>query len=394
MRRDERNYWIKRGVAVNIMAMTAPTNEARAEATPQGDTLVVRLGGDWRMTAVRPEWRAVLADRRPTAVRLVGAELGAWDSALALFWRDAELWCGANRAAFATEGLPPAAGQLAQLLENSAARTVKPGRGVPDLFTFVGLAAHRLARETKDIARLVGECLYSAGRCLKRPAKFRWQDCLVEMQHCGALALPIVGIVSFLVGVILAYQAAVQLRMYGADIFVADMVGLSIVREMGPLMAAVVLAGRTGAAFAATLGNMKAGEEIDALETLGISAIDFLVLPRLLALAAMTPLLALYSNAIGILGGMAVARGILDIPANAYWIETKSFVDLSDVSTGVLKSVAFGVLIGLSGCLRGLQAERSAAGVGRAATSAVVTSILLLAVADAVFAVAFNILGW
>jgi phospholipid/cholesterol/gamma-HCH transport system permease protein len=214
------------------------------------------------------------------------------------------------------------------------------------------------------------------------------------MQHCGALALPIVGIVSFLVGVILAYQAAVQLRMYGADIFVADMVGLSIVREMGPLMAAVVLAGRTGAAFAATLGNMKAGEEIDALETLGISAIDFLVLPRLLALAAMTPLLALYSNAIGILGGMAVARGILDIPANAYWIETKSFVDLSDVSTGVLKSVAFGVLIGLSGCLRGLQAERSAAGVGRAATSAVVTSILLLAVADAVFAVAFNILGW
>jgi phospholipid/cholesterol/gamma-HCH transport system permease protein len=208
------------------------------------------------------------------------------------------------------------------------------------------------------------------------------------------MALPIVSLISFLVGLIMAYQAAVQLRQFGADIYVADLVGLSVVREMGPLMAAIILAGRTGAAFAATLANMKANDEVDALESLGISPVQFLVLPRLIALAVMMPLLALYSNGVGILGGMAVGAGVLEIPPSAYWVETQSIIDLSDVNSGLLKSVAFGVLIGLSGCLRGLQAERSAAGVGQAATSAVVTGILLIIVADALFAVVFNILGW
>jgi phospholipid/cholesterol/gamma-HCH transport system permease protein len=158
-------------------------------------------------------------------------------------------------------------------------------------------------------------------------------------------------------------------------------------------MAAVIMAGRTGAAFAATLGNMKAGEEIDALQTLGLRPVDFLVLPRLLALGMMMPLLALYANLLGILGGMAVAWRVLEIPPAAYWVETQSIVDLSDVASGLIKSVVFGLLIGLSGCLRGLQADRSAAGVGKATTSAVVTAILLIIVADAIFAVVFNLLG-
>jgi phospholipid/cholesterol/gamma-HCH transport system permease protein len=162
---------------------------------------------------------------------------------------------------------------------------------------------------------------------------------------------------------------------------------------MGAVMTGVVLAGRTGAAFAATLGNMKANEEIDALETLGISSVDFLVLPRLVALGVMMPLLALYANALGILGGMAVAAGVLNIPPTAYWVEMGTIVGLSDVSVGVIKAISFGLIVGLSGCLRGLQAERSAAGVGRAATSAVVTSILLIVVFDAVFAVLFNVVG-
>jgi len=139
---------------------------------------------------------------------------------------------------------------------------------------------------------------------------------------------------------------------------------------------------------------MKANEEIDALETLGISPVEFLVLPRLLALAVMMPLLALYANGLGILGGMTVAAGVLEIPPAAYWIETQSIIDLSDVSTGLIKSLAFGVLIGLAGCWRGMQAERSAAGVGRAATSAVVTAVLLIIVGDSIFAVIFNYLGW
>jgi phospholipid/cholesterol/gamma-HCH transport system permease protein len=214
------------------------------------------------------------------------------------------------------------------------------------------------------------------------------------MQQCGAMALPIVSLISCLVGVTLAYTGAIVLRLYGGDIYIADLIGLSMVREMGAVMTAVVLAGRTGAAFAATLGNMRANEEIDALEVVGIPVVQFLVLPRIFALGVMMPLLAIYANALGMLGGMSVALGLLSIPPTAYWVEMMTIVDLSDIATGVIKAIAFGLIIGLSGCLRGLQAERSAAGVGRAATSAVVTALLLLVVADAIFAVVFNILGW
>jgi phospholipid/cholesterol/gamma-HCH transport system permease protein len=155
----------------------------------------------------------------------------------------------------------------------------------------------------------------------------------------------------------------------------------------------VILAGRTGAAFAATLGNMKANEEIDALATLGLVPVDFLVLPRLIALGLMTPLLTIYANCVGIIGGMVVALGILQIPTSAYWVETQGSIDLTDINAGLVKATVFGLLVGLSGCLRGLQAERSAAGVGRAATSAVVTAILLIIVADSLFAVVYHILG-
>ena len=164
---------------------------------------------------------------------------------------------------------------------------------------------------------------------------------------------------------------------------------------MGPMMAAIVLAGRTGAAYAATLGNMKANEEIDALSTLGVSPIDFLVMPRMLALFCMMPFLALYSDCMGLLGGMAIAAlPPLNIPPNLYWAETQTIVDLSDINTGLIKAAAYGLLIGLAGCLRGLQADRSAVGVGVAATRAVVTAILLIIVSDSIFAVIFNILGW
>jgi phospholipid/cholesterol/gamma-HCH transport system permease protein len=250
----------------------------------------------------------------------------------------------------------------------------------------------RLFREMQDLLRFVGDCTLGAFRLLMRPAAFRWGDCLAEMQLCGAMALPIVSLISVLVGLTLAYQAAVELRQFGADIYVADLVGLSIVREMGPMMTAVIVAGRTGAAFAATLGNMRANEEIDALETLGISPVTFLVLPRLVALGVMMPLLALYANGVGIIGGMIVGRGILQIPPSAYWIETQSIIILGDINTGLVKATVFGLLIGFAGCLCGLRAAPSAAGVGRATTSAVVPALLLIIVADALFAVIFNLL--
>ena len=178
------------------------------------------------------------------------------------------------------------------------------------MVAFVGRATLETWKRGQAASTFLGESVIGVGRLIARPHKFRWRDCIDEMQQCGAMALPIVSLISFLVGLIMAYQAAVQLRQFGADIYVADLVGLSVVREMGPMMAAIILAGRTGAAFAATLGNMRANEEVDALETLGISPVQFLVLPRLIALVCMMPLLALYADCVGILGGMVVAAGV------------------------------------------------------------------------------------
>ncbi len=317
----------------------------------------------------------------------------SWDSSLVLYIYETSQWCRVAGVAFDGEGLRPAVQKLLVQLEESQKTSVPFDRS-PGLLTTVGLAANDFFAKTRAIIHFVGECTISAIHLFKHPQKFRWRDCLYEMQQCGAMALPIVSLIAFLIGLTLAYTGAVILRQFGADIWVADLVGLTMVREMGAVMTAIVLAGRTGASYAATLGNMKANEEIDALETLGIRAVDFLVMPRIFALGLMMPLLALYANCLGILGGMAVALAILDIPPAAYWVETLSMIDLSDVSTGLIKAFTFGLIVGLSGCLRGLQAHRSASGVGLAATSAVVTAILLIIVADAIYAVVFNILGW
>jgi len=374
-----------------MTASPGPSN-ARVAAKAEGDVLEVALSGTWQITEPRPSWAGLLAGRNPTRVRLRVAEVEKWDSALLLFLFEAQQWCRSAGAYCEADALPE---KIRALLVQLAAshETSVPFDRSENFFTTVGLAAQDILAKVRVIFQFVGECVLGAQRLARSPRKFRWRDCLEEMQQCGAMALPIVSLVSLLVGVTLAYTGSIVLRQYGGDIYIADLIGLSMVREMGAMMTAVVLAGRTGAAFAATLGNMKANEEIDALETLGIPAVQFLVLPRLIALGVMMPLLALYANALGILGGLIVAYGLLGIPPAAFWVEMLTIVDLTDVATGVIKATAFGLIVGLSGCLRGLQAERSAAGVGRATTSAVVTAILLIIIADAIFAVVFNALG-
>jgi phospholipid/cholesterol/gamma-HCH transport system permease protein len=375
------------------MSVRSEVSPARAPATLRGDVLEIELGGTWQITDRRPTWTEVRAGREPKRVVLRGEGLAGWDSSLALFVFEVEQWCRVTGAACDSGAVPEKLRRLVSQL-GSCQETSVPFDRTPPFLSTVGVAAIDTWAKVREISRFVGECVLDAVHVLRQPKRFRWRDCLREMQACGAMALPIVSLISFLVGVTLAYTAAVVLRQFGGDIWVADLVGLSMVREMGAVMTAVVLAGRTGAAFAATLGNMKSNEEIDALETLGIPPVQFLVLPRMLALAVMMPLLALYANALGIIGGMVVALGLLAIPPTAYWIEMKTIVDMSDIVVGVIKAGAFGIIVGLAGCLRGLQAERSAAGVGQAATSAVVTAILMIIVADAVFAVLFNALGW
>ena len=374
--------------------MSADPGPSNASVTLRaaGDVLEVALAGTWQVTEPRPAWAEVLGGQTPARVRPLVAEVGKWDSSLLLFLFEVQQWCRGSGAYCETDGLPE---KIRTLLTQLAAshETSVPFDRSENFITTVGLAAQDVLGKVRAIFQFVGECTLSAIGLIKRPGRFRWRDCILEMQQCGAMAVPIVSLSSFLVGLTLAYTGAIILRQFGGDIWVADIVGLSTLREMGAVMTGVVLAGRTGAAFAAQLGNMKANEEIDALETLGIAPVDFLVLPRLVALTLMTPLLAMYANCLGIFGGMVVSATVLEIPPNAYWIETQSNIDLADVSVSLIKSVIFGMLIAVASCLRGLQAERSAAGVGRAATSAVVTSILLLIVADAVFAVLFNVLG-
>ena len=374
------------------MAEETETLNARVSARTDGEVLAVELAGIWRITETRPRWEDFVGAQTPSRVEVGMDAVEKWDSSLLLFLFEVERWTHEVGAQCGLGSLPPKVRVLLTQLSASHATSVPVDRS-QNFFTMIGTATTDALIKGRAIMHFVGECVLSAVRLVGSPHRFRWRDWFEEMQQCGAMALPIVSLVSLLVGVTLAYTGAIVLRQYGGDIYIADLIGLSMVREMGAVMTAVVLAGRTGAAFAATIGNMKANEEIDALETLGIPTVQFLVFPRLLALGVMMPLLALYANALGILGGLMVAFGLLNIPPTAFWAEMLTIVDLSDVVTGVIKATAFGLIVGLSGCLRGLQAERSAAGVGRAATSAVVTSILLIIVADAVFAVMFNALG-
>jgi phospholipid/cholesterol/gamma-HCH transport system permease protein len=228
---------------------------------------------------------------------------------------------------------------------------------------------------------------------LRGRARFRTSELFLIIQESGAQALPIVSLISLLVGLILAFVGAIQLRLFGAQIYVADLVGIGIVREMGAIMTGIIMAGRTGAAFAARIGTMQVNEEIDALTTLGVSPIEFLVLPRVIALFLMMPLLTIYADLMGLLGGLIVGVSMLDLGFMEYYNETLSILTLTDFSIGVFMGAVFGILVSLSGCLRGMQCGRSASAVGQATTSAVVTGIVSIVVATATITVVCDVLG-
>jgi phospholipid/cholesterol/gamma-HCH transport system permease protein len=365
---------------------------ARATSRTEGALLAVDLEGPWRLDQDTPRWTALIAGAKPASVRLSADGVSHWDTSLIAFLGEAQLWCKESGVACDIAPLPPKMRLLSSQFEE-ALRTRGQEDHSTSLVVEVGVATGFLLQQYRNFLQFVGECWIDTTRLVSGKAGLRWGDCVAEMQRCGAMALPIVSLISFLVGVTLAYSGSIVLKRFGGEIWVADLIGVAMTREMGCLMAAVVLSGRTGAAFAAEIGSMKANEEIDALSTLGISPIRFLVMPRVLALGLMMPLLAMYANCLGILGGMAVAFATLDIPPAAYWVEMLTIVTVQDIAVGLIKAVVFGLIVGLTGCLRGLEAERNASGVGRAATSAVVTAILLIIVADALFAVIFNFMG-
>ena len=363
------------------------------------DQLVIRLAGAWRIGEALPTPDAVSqAIAESPAIRRLAFDtegVTAWDSRLVAFTRQVIADATTRHVVVETTGLPAGVQQLLGLAAAVAARQqMASGGPAPSLLVRLGLGGISFAQNAIAMLAFLGEAALSVLALLRGRARVRRVDFLQFLQECGAQALPIVSLISFLVGVILAYVGAIQLRQFGAQIYVADLVGIAMTREMGAMMTGVIMAGRTGAAFAAQLGTMQVNEEIDALTTCGIPPVEFLVLPRLLALALMMPLLTLYADLVGILGGATVGLGLLKLGGVQYYLRTAAAVDLRDLAAGVIKSVVFGLLVAIAGCLRGVECGRSSAAVGRAATSAVVTGIVAIIVADAVFTVIFDLLGF
>jgi phospholipid/cholesterol/gamma-HCH transport system permease protein len=257
----------------------------------------------------------------------------------------------------------------------------------------IGAATLRARAAPLQLLAFIGELTIAAGRLLTGRAHTRGQDFLLQLQTCGVNALPIVSLVAFLLGLILAFVGAIELRRFGAEVYIANLVGVAMVREMGAIMSAIVVAGRTGAAFAAEIGTMRVTQEIDALTTVGIPPVEFLVLPRVIALAVMLPILTVYANVLGILGGAAVGVGMLGIQPALYQHQTVLAVTATHLYGGLAKAFVYGILVGGAGCFQGLRAGPSAAAVGQATTSAVVNGIVLIIGACGAFAVLFYMLG-
>lgn len=260
-------------------------------------------------------------------------------------------------------------------------------------FDQLGSATLEVLRELQLVLDFVGQMVLSGLSVLRAPRSANWKDLAPNMERAGADAVPIVLMINFLVGLVMAFQASVQLKQFGANILVADLIGISMTRELGPLMTAIVVCGRSGAAYAAELGSMKVNEEIDALRTMGFGALPFLVLPRMLALFFVMPLLSVLADVVGVLGGLVVGTTSLSLSAVGYFQETQKAVSLWDIGSGLLKSAVFGVVIAIISCQQGLATTGGAEGVGRRTTSAVVTSLFMLIVIDAVFTVLFRMAG-
>ncbi len=364
----------------------------------EGGRLRVCLGGNWLLKYPRPDpCEVILLLRETPQIRQItidGSDLEHWDSGLLVFLYQLLDYGKEKGILLNCQGLPEGARRLMKL-----ATAVSPsgeaghGKKPPSWLATIGLEVIELAEEVYDFIHFAGESTIAGMRFIRGKARYRTGDFWLLLQECGPQALPIVSLIALLVGLILAYVGAIQLQLFGAQIYVANLVGLGTVREMGAMMTAVIMAGRTGSAYAAQLGTMQVNEEIDALKTLGLSPMEFLVLPRMLALILMVPLLTLYADTVGMIGGALASVSLFDVTLLEYAYQTQAALDLSDVMVGLFKAAVFGVLIAAAGCMRGIQCQRSAQAVGEAATSAVVTSIVAIVVADALLTVLFTRLG-
>jgi phospholipid/cholesterol/gamma-HCH transport system permease protein len=369
-------------------ATTAP---AAATIRQQDDTLVVVLAGAWQLEHGSPRFAELVgalpdaaSDAAVSGVGFDATALDTWDSSLLIFLLQAHDYCEAHDLALDTTELPDRLTRLLALARAVPERVTR--QDAPELTRVARLGVVALSAWDTWLATVTftGQVTDSFIRLALRRVEMRWREFWVVVQQNSSGALPIVTLIALLVGVIIAFLGVVVLKRFGAGYYVSYLVGYGMLREMGALMTGIIMAGRTGAGFAAELGSMKITEEIDAYSTLGISPIDHLVLPRMLGLFVMMPLLVLYANFVGIAGGMLVAITLLDLTPTQFLGGLLSAVTLSDGMLGIFKGAIFGLIIGLAGCMKGLQTGTDAGAVGRSATSAVVMGITLIIVANAV----------
>jgi phospholipid/cholesterol/gamma-HCH transport system permease protein len=365
---------------------------------PTASTVIIHLSGDWKLGNALPQasemQKELETGTKAHQVSFDTQGLKEWDSSILTFLIKVTEYCTNNNIRADKEGLPLGIQKLLELASPEHQRKgITHGVSHKSFFVKVADVAFDFIRSSKEMITFIGEAFLAFLKLLRGKANFRRSDLFTIIQDTGAQSLPIVSLISALVGLILAFIASIQLQLFGAQIYVADVVGIGMVRVMGAIMTGIIMAGRTGASFAAQLGTMQVNEEIDALKTLGISPMEFLVLPRMLALVLMMPLLCLYADLMGVLGGMFVGVTMLDLNVMEYYHQTKAAVTLTHLWVGLFHSAVFGVLVALSGCLRGMQCGRSASAVGYATTSAVVTGIVSIVLATAIITFSCQVLG-
>ena len=360
--------------------------------------LLLSMSGSWRSADPLPEIEdmkvKVYASGEVRKIALEDGGITDWDSGLPIYLVKVKEWCDKEGVELDVSGLPEGARGLLRLATAVPERKGARREAVKKPFLErVGEFVIQSGQSSKGTLTFLGETVTAAGAFLRGRAQYLKADLFLYIQEAGASALGIVTLISFLVGIIIAFIGAVQLSLFGAAIYTADLVGIAMVRALGPIMTGIVLAGRTGASYAAQLGTMQVNEEIDALRTLGISPMEFLVMPRMIALILMTPLLCLYADLMGILGGALVGIVLFDITPAEYFYQTKAAIPMHHIWVGLFQGAVYGVLIAVAGCMKGMQCGRSAWEVGSAATSAVVTSITWIIIWCAILTMLFNQLG-
>jgi len=352
------------------------------------ETLKVRIGGEWHLRGQVPAPSEVeeelSRDPRLRRVLLEHQDLGAWDSSLVTYLVTLAARCRARAVDVDASGMPAGLRRLLNLARSGAPNVPPVGpRHHRSIASVVGVWATSMAARSADMVGFLGQTALAVRDLLIGRAHYRRADFALALEHVGGSALPLVAIINFLVGAVLAFLGAVQLERFGASIYVASLVGVGTVRETGALMTGIVMAGRTGASFAAVLGTMKVNSEVDALEAMNLPPMHFLVAPRVVAMLVMMPLLVIYADVFGMMGGFVVAVTTLDITPALYLHETQRSIALHDAAVGVIKGVAFGAVVALCGCYFGMRTGRTASSVGTSTTAAVVSGILLVIVVDA-----------